>query len=234
MLSLTCISILLKHHYGVLQNHNRRRKVAVVAVLIIEMIILSYCYKNLLCMRCYKNYFRQVFTFTFLIQDHISSILDSLCNSTLSHVLFYTWSLTFRKSRTLGGRWLPRCSSPVGSVHSQRRYNAVLSAFHRCCHWAVATNWDLQLLVLHGERCGTQAIRFLMALMISGQSEHLNSCLSKMVPGSRKREPITAASCVPLQTDGAARELWHRKTWVKRMQIAVYSFAPTFQQGDHL
>lgn len=74
----------------------------------------------------------------------------------------------------------------------------------------------------------------LMALMISGQSEHLNSCLSKTVPGSRKREPITTASRIPLQTDRAAREIWYRKTWVNRMQIAVYSFPPTFQQGDHL
>lgn len=148
------------------------------------------------------------------------------------------------------------CSFIPGPWHSKNPGHWVVGSYHGATHqWAqsicregtmlsflhstdaaigLLPHWDLQLSVLHGERCGTPAVRFLMALMISGQSKHLNSCLSKMVPGSRKREPITAASCVPLQTDRAARELWHRKTWVKRMQTAVYSFPPTFQQGDHL
>lgn len=55
-----------------------------------------------------------------------------------------------------------------------------------------------------------QQYRFLMALMVSGQCEGFNSHLPKSVPGS-KREPNTAASCIPLQAHRATRELWHKK-----------------------
>lgn len=56
---------------------------------------------------------------------------------------------------------------------------------------------------------------------LTGQCESLTSCLTKLVPGSEKREAITTASFVLLQVDRAARVLEHRKTWVNRFQIAI-------------
>lgn len=65
---------------------------------------------------------------------------------------------------------------------------------------------------------------------LTSQGESLTSRPSKLVPGSEKREAVTAGCCILLQVDGAAARLWHRKTRGNCCKLLLTVFLPHFSE----